>query len=127
MLTDIPPSGPWTGYYLYGYAGRKHHMSLGLTFTADGRIAGEGTDDIAPFVIGGSFDSATSAAAWTKAYVGMHTVDYAGVYCQRAICGDWTLASLTGGFWIWPGTMAESELAEAQSRVELPLASRVAH
>lgn len=99
-------------------------MSLSLRFTADGKISGEGFDDIAPFVIGGSFDSGTSTAAWTKAYVGMHTVDYAGVYSQRAICGDWTLPPLTGGFWIWPGSMTEPAFAEAQSEVELPLEVR---
>jgi hypothetical protein len=121
MPNDAPPSGPWRGYYLYGHGGLRHRMRLSLTFTADGRIAGEGIDDIAPFVINGRFDSGTSTATWTKAYIGMHTVDYAGVYCQRAICGDWTLVRLSGGFWIWPGALPESEFAEAQSEMELAL------
>ena len=33
-----------------------------------------------------------SAARWTKAYVGMHSVEYSGFYCGQVICGDWTLA-----------------------------------
>jgi hypothetical protein len=62
----------------------------------------DGVDDVAPFVITGRFDVATNAAYWTKAYVGMHTVEYSGLYCQRAICGDWTWMGHSGGFWIWP-------------------------
>jgi hypothetical protein len=32
----------------------------------------------------------------------MHSVEYSGFYCGQVICGDWTLALATGGFWIWP-------------------------
>jgi len=112
MLSDIPPSGPWTGYYLYGHDGLKHGMRLNLTFTADGGIQGDGVDDIAPFVIHGRFDRTTSAANWSKAYVGMHTVEYSGIYCQRRICGDWTLERATGGFWIWPDSLPQSEFPQ---------------
>jgi hypothetical protein len=51
----------------------------------------------------------------------MHTVEYAGLYCQRIICGDWTLVVLSGGFWIWPGSARVSEFAEVQEEVEQPL------
>jgi hypothetical protein len=118
---DLPPSGPWTGYYLYGYGGSKHRMRLGLVFTPDGMIRGEGVDDIAPFMIDGWFDGATSKASWIKGYIGMHRVEYSGVYSQRQICGDWTLAGLTGGFWIWPGAVAESEEAAAQTELNQPV------
>lgn len=121
MRDDIPPSGPWTGYYLYGHGGLKHRMRLGLTFTRDGKIRGEGVDDIAPFLIDGSFDGATSEAKWTKAYVGKHTVEYSGVYSQRAICGDWILIGLTGGFWIWPEILEQSEETAAPMELEQPL------
>jgi hypothetical protein len=115
MPDEIPPSGPWSGYYLYGHEGRKHHMRLGLAFTPDGKILGDGVDDIAPFVIDGSFNGATGEANWTKAYVGLHTVYYSGIYSRRSICGNWTLGLLTGGFWIWPESeevMEQMELAE---------------
>jgi hypothetical protein len=121
MLDDIPPSGPWTGYYLYGHGGPKHRMRLGLVFTQDGKIRGEGVDDIAPFVIDGLFNGATSEASWTKAYVGMHSVEYSGIYCQRQICGNWTLFRHTGGFWIWPEVFEESEKAGAQTELEQPM------
>jgi hypothetical protein len=121
MLNAVPPSGLWTGYYLYGHGGLKHRMGLSLMFTRDGKIEGEGVDDIAAFVIDGRFDYATSEVHWTKAYVGMHSVDYSGFYCQRTICGDWTLLGLTGGFWIWPHSLAQSEFAEEQNEIEQPL------
>src|SRR5689334_11902900 len=101
----LPPSGPWSGYYLYGHSGERHYMRLGLTFTGDGTISGDGIDDIAPFTIRGSFDGVTNSANWTKSYVGMHSVEYSGLYDGRSICGNWTLLMTTGGFWIWPGSI----------------------
>src|SRR5262245_40617841 len=109
-----PPSGPWSGYYLYVHAGSKHRMRLGLTFTADGKVSGEGIDDIAPFTITGFFDSDTNQARWTKAYIRQHAVEYRGIYNQRSICGDWTLLSRTGGFWIWPSELEETEGEEGE-------------
>jgi hypothetical protein len=121
MLNDTPPSGPWTGYYLYGHGGPKHGMRLHLMFTTEGTIEGEGVDDVGAFVIAGRFHHITSEANWSKAYAGRHTVEYSGVYCQRSICGDWTLRGITGGFWIWPHALAQSEFAEGQADVEQPL------
>jgi hypothetical protein len=117
----MPPSGRWTGYYLYGYTEPKHRMRLNLTFAADGRIDGGGIDDIAPFVIRGRFDGATSQANWTKAYVGMHKVEYSGFYCHQSICGDWILGPLTGGFWIWPHPNPQAEFAEEEIGLERPV------
>jgi hypothetical protein len=97
-------------------------MRLHLAFDIDGNIQGEGVDDVARFVIAGRFDCRTSGAHWTKTYVGRHSVEYSGIYCQRTICGDWTLLRLTGGFWIWPNSLAQSESAHQQNELELPLA-----
>jgi hypothetical protein len=121
MLDDIPPSGQWTGYYLHGHEGPKHRMRLSLAFTRDGKIRGEGVDDIAPFLIDGSFDGSTREVKWAKAYVGMHTVEYSGIHSERAICGNWTLMGLIGGFWIWPGNVAQSEETASQTEHEQPL------
>ena len=122
MMNDLPPSGGWAGYYLYASSELRHRMRLNLTFTTDGSIQGDGVDDIAPFVIEGRFDCATSAARWTKAYVGMHSVEYSGLYCQRVICGDWTLSQATGGFWIWPHGLPNSvpEQAEVEEPLDVP-------
>jgi hypothetical protein len=65
-----------------------------------------------------SIDRATSTAIWIKAYVGMHKVEYFGVYCQGAICGDWSLSGSTGGFWIWPGSVGQFEFAEEQEDLD---------
>jgi hypothetical protein len=117
----LPPSGPWSGYYLYGYAGRKHYMKLSLAFTLDGNIHGDGIDDVAPFAIDGFFDSATNQARWTKAYVGRHRVEYCGFFDRRTICGDWTLPGVTGAFWIWPNTLSESEKEAAREELDQPV------
>jgi hypothetical protein len=125
MLTEIPPSGPWTGYYLYGYAGQRHLMTLHLTFTLDAGIAGEGVDDVARFTVAGRFDLATGAASWIKAYIGAHQVQYAGIYSNRSICGDWTLQGLKGGFWIWPSTEGQCESAAEREEIEHLIGGRV--
>jgi len=130
MVNGVPPSGRWKGYYLYGYAGLKHQMSLQLAFGIDGRIDGDGVDDIAPFVITGHFDCAKRHASWVKAYRGLHTVQYSGSYCHPSICGDWTLGNATGGFWIWPISLGESEFSETLVELDLdvePVPSAARH
>jgi hypothetical protein len=117
---SLPPSGPWSGYYLYGHGGVRHRMRLGLTFTKDGKIRGEGIDDIAPFVIHGTFHPGTNEAKWKKSYIGMHTVEYSGFYDQRTICGNWTLITVTGGFWIWPSAFKETERESVDVELEEP-------
>jgi len=117
----LPPSGPWSGYYLYENGGPKHRMRLSLTFSRDGSIAGDGIDDIAPFKIDGVFESGSNKADWTKAYIGMHSVEYQGLYDGRTICGNWTLGIGSGGFWIWPSALeeAEGEAAAVQEPIEI--------
>jgi hypothetical protein len=62
MANELPPSGRWAGYYLYGHSGPRHRMKLTLVFGASGAINGDGMDDIGPFTITGMFDAATNAA-----------------------------------------------------------------
>jgi hypothetical protein len=98
-------------------------MRLCLSFTPDGRISGDGIDDVAPFTIRGSFDRLTNTANWTKSYVRMHSVEYSGLYDGRSICGDWTLIVATGSFWIWPGTIEINEALEEE--IEVPIEVRL--
>jgi len=119
---SLPPSGPWSGYYHYPDSVAKHRMKLGLAFAPDGRIEGEGIDDIAPFIISGFFDIETCEASWTKNYIGMHRVEYRGVYDGRSICGEWTIIA-SGGFWIWPSGLKESE--RLQMELEQPVEALV--
>ena len=116
---SLPPSGGWSGYYLYPGGASKHRMKMILAFSADGGISGDGIDDIALFRIHGVFDTAANTASWTKSYVGMHSVEYRGLYDLRSICGNWTLGVFTGGFWIWPDGIAQGEQMEVE--LELPL------
>ena len=55
MINDsapsLPPSGGWSGYYMYPAGASKYRMKMILAFSADGRISGDGIDDIAPFRI----------------------------------------------------------------------------
>ena len=78
------PSGPWVGFYTYSAAHDKHRMDLGLDF-ANGRVSGEGNDDVGAFVISGRFDSAKGECDWTKTYIGAHDVFYRGLawLCQK--------------------------------------------
>ena len=92
---------------------------MGLMFAPNGHILGEGIDDIAPFTIRGSFDSATNTAGWTKSYIGAHSVEYRGFYDGRTICGNWTLAIVSGSFWIWPRVIEAGETLYEE--VEAPL------
>jgi hypothetical protein len=127
MANELPPSGRWTGYYLYGHCGPRHRMTLTLAFRVNGAIDGEGLDDIAPFLIRGGFDVGTKRAFWTKQYVGMHTVEYSGLYCQRAICGDWAIMGDTGGFWIWPESEPEWEQAVEDVEIAQALVMESSH
>ena len=115
----LPPSGAWSGYYLYEFSPGKHRMRMSLAFSADGTISGDGIDDVGPFTIRGVFDCATNAASWTKAYIGMHSVEYRGLYDLRSICGTWTLVQFSGGFWIWPDGIGEEEALKVE--LELPV------
>ena len=116
----LPPSGPWSGYYLYEWGGPKHRMKLSLLFSANGRMDGDGVDDIAPFIISGVFDGSSLEAIFTKTYIGMHSVEYRGVYDLKSISGAWTLRGLTGDFRIWPGAADEGQEETANAEVEEP-------
>jgi len=74
----------WVGFYTYSGAHDKHRMDLGLDF-ANGRVSGEGNDDVGAFVISGRFDSAKGECDWTKPYIGAHDVFYRGLawLCQK--------------------------------------------
>jgi hypothetical protein len=94
------PSGPWQGYYTYDNP-ERHRMDLVMEFSG-GRVTGEGTDPVGPFVLDGRYDAASGECHWTKTYVGAHDVFYAGRRQGKGIAGTWELDSLRGGFRIWP-------------------------
>src|SRR5215471_16833122 len=117
---SLPPSGPWSGHYHYAHDTAKHRMKLGLPFGPDGKMHGEGIDDIAEFIITGFFDIKTNQASWAKAYIGMHSVEYRGLYDGRSICGDWSLIVGSGAFWIWPSGLHERVTESIEEELDQP-------
>jgi hypothetical protein len=96
-------------------------MDLHLDFS-QGRIAGEGTDDIGPFSIKGKFDAATRECHWTKSYVGAHDVFYRGFREGKGIWGTWEITIQDhGGFHIWPRRAGEGDEAIETSQQTEPV------
>ena len=96
------PSGPWTGFYNYTGPEDRHRMDLHLVF-ANGRMTGDGTDDIALFQIKGRYDQETRECGWIKTYPASHDVIYHGFREGVGIWGTWEIPPFSkGGFHIWP-------------------------
>jgi hypothetical protein len=101
MNHDLFPSGPWTGFYTYRPKDR-HRMDLDLTF-ANGKLTGDGHDDVGRFKVRGDYSEQTLECSWTKTYVGAHSVFYRGFREGKGIWGTWEITlSNHGGFHIWP-------------------------
>jgi hypothetical protein len=102
------PSGPWTGFYNYGAGVKRHRMDISLTFE-NGRISGDGVDDVGRFAIAGHYDTSNGECHWTKTYIGAHDVFYRGFREGKGIWGIWDLRIMSGGFHIWPVGEVEDE------------------
>ena len=84
-------------------------MELNLAF-AEGRISGDGGDDVGTFLIKGQYDSSSRECHWTKTYIGAHDVFYRGFREGKGIWGVWQIKHLShGGFHIWPRQTGEGE------------------
>ena len=114
------PSGPWTGFYNYTGPEDRHRMDLHLTF-ARGGIAGEGGDDVGPFLIRGRYDAATRECHWAKTYIGGHDVFYRGFRDTLGIWGTWEIRAWNkGGFHIWPCSQGDGSKAEKKAEADPP-------
>lgn len=118
MSTELYPSGLWVGFYNY-QPGDRHRMQLHLAF-ANGRMSGDGNDDIGRFLIKGGYDPHSLECHWTKSYVGAHDVFYRGFREGKGIWGTWEIGILNhGGFHIWPRQTGDGEAdAEVNSSAE---------
>jgi len=94
-------------------------MDLRLTF-ANGKMNGEGNDDVGRFLIKGRYDAASRECYWTKTYVGAHDVFYRGFREGKGIWGTWEINILGhGGFHIWPRLAGDGEAdRESAAQVE---------
>ena len=119
MSDELFPSGPWTGFYQYGPRD-KHAMDLSLAFN-NGRMTGDGGDDVGRFTIKGRYDSSSRECFWMKTYPGSHVVFYWGYREGKGIWGRWEIAmDCHGGFHIWPRTPSEdAEQSKADKEQEL--------
>ena len=92
-------------------------MELNLTF-AEGKLTGDGNDDVGRFVIKGRYSTQTLECWWTKTYVGGHDVFYRGFREGKGIWGTWEITPFNhGGFHIWPQGIGDknTEVASAAS------------
>ena len=90
-------------------------MELHLEFS-EGRISGDGKDDVGTFLIRGEYDPNSLECRWVKAYLGAHQVFYRGFREGKGIWGTWEINVVAhGGFHIWPRKAGQGK-GEATSR-----------
>jgi hypothetical protein len=90
---------------------------------SDGRINGEGTDYVGPWVAAGSYDLDTGLCSWSKRYLGLHTVSYSGKISNAGIRGDWQIRSSNSGpFHIWPRCMNNNDELYLRESLDAPVA-----
>ena len=101
------PSGEWSGFYLENHQPRRGWMHLYINFF-EGKVAGEGTDYVGPWVIQGDYDLQQGVCQWTKQYLHKHRVEYQGKITDQGIQGVWKIRNwTTGPFHIWPRSRSE--------------------
>ena len=119
MSDKMYPSGPWTGFYNY-QPKDKHRMDLHLSFT-NGRITGEGNDNVGAFVIKGEYSPQSAECHWTKTYLGAHDVFYRGFREGKGIWGTWEIREQShGGFHIWPKDSSDGESSSTTALAKRP-------
>ncbi len=117
---NVFPSGPWIGFYNY-QPNDKHRMDLNLDF-ANGRVNGDGNDDVGRFLIRGGYDVGTRECYWTKTYPGSHDVFYRGFREGKGIWGTWEIPNFDhGGFHIWPKGEQAGDAEVASAEVAAPI------
>ena len=125
MDEDLFPSGPWTGFYNYTGPEDRHRMDLHLDFV-NGRMTGDGTDNIGLFLIKGSYQTDSRECEWAKTYPGSHQVFYRGYREGNGIWGTWEIPPFSrGGFHIWPRRASDGEQEARTTEVERPVSVRV--
>ncbi len=118
-MEDEYTSGPWTGFYTYSN-GLRERMDLSLTFR-EGKVTGQGSDPVGPFLVRGGYDAKNGEVWWTKTYPGSHEVFYKGYRDTRGIWGTWEIhPGWSGGFHIRPRGQGDSAQVEAEAEIEAP-------
>ncbi|HTQ38365.1 MAG TPA: hypothetical protein VMJ32_05025 [Pirellulales bacterium] len=112
------PSGAWTGFYLQYWLPGRHATNLQLSFS-EGKLSGEGKDQVGRYTVDGGYDLETGQCQWTKQYIGRHCIAYKGTNEGHGIWGVyelnqlWGLLTDRGGFHIWPEGFDAADAADA--------------
>jgi hypothetical protein len=118
------PSGKWVGFFLDKRLPGRHRMEILLTF-AGGRMTGEGRDRVGKFTFEGDYNVVDGKCMWVKKYLGKHAVRYNGFNEGKGIWGTWELRwqqfHFTGGFHIWPESMADPTLPRLAEEADVPV------
>jgi hypothetical protein len=118
------PSGPWTGFFLQYWLPGRHQTDVRLT-CRNGELTGNGYDRVGSYTVDGTYDVGTGKCAWTKQYIGKHSVAYRGASDGRGIWGVWEIRLLgglyqdRGGFHLWPQGTDVSEESDQTERAVL--------
>lgn len=119
------PTGEWNGFYIESHRSGRGWMSMYLEFS-EGRINGEGTDYVGPWVATGSYDLDTGLCSWNKRYLGLHQVSYSGKVSGDGIRGDWQIRGTSGPFHIWPRGMSNQDALYLKHDMDLPISESFA-
>ena len=112
------PSGQWSGFFLDDRLPRRGWMHLYINF-ASGKIQGEGTDCVGPWIVNGQYDTRTGLCQWAKQYVGKHRVNYNGRMSDQGIQGNWDIHGwLDGMFHIWPANRTDLQQLYMNDEIE---------
>ncbi len=112
------PSGEWEGFYTYAFGpdAHRHSMSFALTFK-NGRVSGNGIDDLSRFTWHGSYDT-EQLRCWMQKHYPTHTVFYDGYVDEKGIWGTWEIPPFDrGGFHIWPKGVSEALTLEDKETI----------
>ena len=80
----------------YYQNGQAFEMVITFSSLSEGRVLGQGNDDIGPFTMAGTYDNGGSIR-FVKQYVGKHAVEYEGhLVCDHL--GEFKIDGLTDDF-----------------------------
>jgi hypothetical protein len=105
-------NGEWEGFYNYTFNSSKHTMEMTLNFN-NGKVSGNGADDVGVFSFNGNYDQQSHKIYMTKRYA-THIVNYDGNIDENGIWGMWNIDEYCrGGFHIWPKKSKKEDAKES--------------
>ncbi|MBI3468555.1 MAG: hypothetical protein HY000_36600 [Planctomycetes bacterium] len=104
------------GWWEQVWYGRQPMHNLRLTFE-HGRVQGSGVDMVGPFTFSGMI-AENGAVTMRKQYIGMHSVEYMGMYDGEGLmAGEWRIEGFRGPWLIRIGRATSAAAKEIQEIV----------